>query len=266
MPRSRSTRARRGPCSSAASETGRSARVSPRLDELVDATRDALATGASASGRWPSSSARWTPDARGRPFAEALSRPGHLADRRAQAPLAVGRRDPRGRQLRRDRAGLRARRRGGGVGAHRGGALRRLARRPARGARGHRAPDPPQGLHGRPLPALRGQGRRRRRRAARGGLARRGASSPRSTASRGELDLDAIVEVHDDEELERGARDRRRRARHQQPRPRGLQRGPPAHLRPDRRRARPARSWCPSRASTPASRSTSSSRWGWTPC
>ena len=33
-----------------------------------------------------------------RPFQEALTRPGHLADRRAQAPLAVGGRDPRGRR------------------------------------------------------------------------------------------------------------------------------------------------------------------------
>ena len=37
----------------------------------------------------------------GRPFGEALAPPGHLRDRRAQAPLAVGRRDPRGRDGRR---------------------------------------------------------------------------------------------------------------------------------------------------------------------
>ena len=41
--------------------------------------------------------ARSRSDPRARPFTEALHAPGHLADRRAQAPLAVGRRDPRGR-------------------------------------------------------------------------------------------------------------------------------------------------------------------------
>ena len=41
--------------------------------------------------------------------------------------------------------------------------LRRLARRPARGARGDAPADPAQGLHRRPLPGLRGRGRRRRR-------------------------------------------------------------------------------------------------------
>ena len=86
-----------------------------------------------------------------------------LGDRRAQAPLAVGRHDPRGRDRVRRRARLRARRRGRDLDPHRGQALRRLARRPARGARDLRAADPAQGLHRRPLPALRVGGRGRRR-------------------------------------------------------------------------------------------------------
>ena len=68
---------------------------------------------------------------------EALARPGISRDRRAQAPLAVGRaRSARARRVDGDRPRLRARRRGGAVDPHRGPALRRLARRPARGARG----------------------------------------------------------------------------------------------------------------------------------
>ena len=145
--------------------------VSPRLDDIVDATREALEA---RKRERPLSELEREVDVRreGRPFAEALARARHVADRRAQAPLALGRDDPRGRQLRRDRARLRARRRRGAVDPHRGGALRRLARRPARGAGRERPADPAQGLHRRPLPALRGEGRRRRRRAAGGRLAR----------------------------------------------------------------------------------------------
>ena len=68
----------------------------------------------------------------------------------------------------------------------------------------------------------------------------------------------------------RGARARRsrstRRDRHQQPRPRGLQRRHPAHLRPARRRAR--RQGRGVRVGHPrtATRSRSSSRWAWTRC
>ena len=70
-----------------------------------------------------------------RPFEEALLRPGHLADRRAQAPLAVGGQHPRGLDGRGHRARLRARRGRRAVDPHRAVPLRRLARRPAR-ARG----------------------------------------------------------------------------------------------------------------------------------
>ena len=54
--------------------------------------------------------------------------------------LAVGRRDPRGSRARGRRRRLRARRGRGAVGADRGAQLRRLARRPARRARGHSLP------------------------------------------------------------------------------------------------------------------------------
>ena len=63
------------------------------------------------------------------------SRPRPVGDRRAQASLAVGRRDPRGTCARGRRRRLRAGRRGRAVDPHRGAELRRLARRPARGAR-----------------------------------------------------------------------------------------------------------------------------------
>ena len=54
------------------------------------------------------------------PVRRGAGAPGHVADRRAQAPLAVGGRDQRGPLVRRGGQGLRARRRRGAVGAHRG--------------------------------------------------------------------------------------------------------------------------------------------------
>ena len=89
-----------------------------------------------------------------------------VADRRVQAALAERRRDLGGGDRRRAGRRLRARRRGGALGAHRRAPLRRLARGPARRPRRLRPADPAQGLHRRPLPALRGGGQRRRRGAA----------------------------------------------------------------------------------------------------
>ena len=176
--------------------------VMPRLDELVDATRDAVRR---RQRERPLSdlAAEVETGREGRPFAEALSRPGTSRDRRAQAALAVGRHDPRRRELRRDRPRLRARRRGRDLDPHRGGALRRLARRPARGARRHRAADPPQGLHDRPVPALRGEGGRARTACCWWSARWSSPRSPSLYAQAQELDLDALVEIHDDEELER---------------------------------------------------------------
>ena len=128
--------------------------------------------------------------------------PGRVADRRAQAPLAVGGHDPRGRDGRRGRPGLRARRRGGAVDPHRAVPLRRLARRPARGARGRHLPvlrkdfivDPYQvyetAAAGADAMLLIVAALDRRRRSA------RCCSEARA------LDLDVLVEVHDERELE----------------------------------------------------------------
>ena len=66
--------------------------MSVRLDELVGATRDARRRGASASARSPSSSARSARAPRGPAVRRGAVAARHLADRRAQAPLAVGRR------------------------------------------------------------------------------------------------------------------------------------------------------------------------------
>ncbi len=107
-----------------------------------------------------------------------------------------------------------------------------------------------------------GGGRRRRDPADRRG-ARRRASSPSCTREARELDLDVLVEVHDEDELDAALEvDRRRHHRHQQPRPHRLHRRPRAHLRAAHRRPRRARPSSRSRASTPASSSRSSSASG----
>ena len=95
-----------------------------------------------------------------RPFNEALVRPGLslIAEFKRRSPSAgeiAGRARPSPRSV----ARLRARRRRGALDPHRGAPLRRLARRPARGPRGLGPADPAQGLHRRPVPALRGGGR-----------------------------------------------------------------------------------------------------------
>ena len=173
------------------------------IEQLIAAARREGSSGAAREA--PAGRPRGAAPGRGedRPFNEALVRPGPLADRRVQAPLAERRRDRRRRRRRRPGRRLRARRRGGALGAHRRAPLRRLARGPARRPRGLRPADPAQGLHRRPLPALRGGGQRRRR-----GAADRRARSTTSELralydeARG-LDLDCLVEVHDDGELER---------------------------------------------------------------
>ena len=81
-------------------------------------------------------------------------------------------------------------------------------------------------------------------REARGARPRRARRGPRRARARG------------------GARRRGRRARHQQPRPRRLLGRHRAHLRAARPTSRPARPWCPSRASPPATSSTSLDRVG----
>ena len=198
--------------------------MSVRLDELVGATREAvhrrkrerpLAELEREAGAQPE----------GRPFAEALARPGTslIAEHKRRSPSAGTIRE--GAQLRRRSCQrLRARRRGRAVSvlteeAHFGGSLADL--REARAA--IRAADAAQGLHDRPLPALRGQGRRRRRGAAGGRRDGRRTSSRALYREAHALDLDAIVEIHDRGGARAGARGRRRRARHQQPQPRGLQ-------------------------------------------
>ena len=75
-----------------------------RLDDLVERHARAGRDGASASARSRSSSAEVAARERGPPVPRGAGAPRHVADRRAQAPLAVGGRDPRGRDRRRDRA------------------------------------------------------------------------------------------------------------------------------------------------------------------
>ena len=101
-----------------------------------------------------------------------------------------------------DRRRLRAGRRGGALDPHRGRRLRGLARRPPRRPCGVGAAAPAQGLRGRPLPAGRGRGLRRRR----GPADRRRPRRRRARRARrrgAALDLDTVVEVHDEAELER---------------------------------------------------------------
>ena len=108
------------------------------LDRIVDDTRDEVKRRREAGAARRAWRRRSPSAPEGAAVLGGADAPGHLADRRAQAPLAVGGRDPRGRDGRRGRAGLRARRRGRAVDPHRAVPLRRLARRPARGARGVR--------------------------------------------------------------------------------------------------------------------------------
>ena len=141
--------------------------------------------------------------ARGPPVRRGAVAPRHVADRGAQAPLAVGGRDPRGRELRRDRrartsAAARPRCRSSPrrcTSADRWRTCARPARPPscrscARTSRSTRTsstrPSSPA-----PTRCCSWSARSTIR------------HSPRSTRRRPQLDLDALVEIHDDEELER---------------------------------------------------------------
>ena len=199
----RSTRAPRcAPPTPTSSCRGSSRTAMSVLERIVDATRADVARRRQAVPARPSSSSA-PPAAARTALLRGAHAAGHLGHRRAQAPLAERRRDPPRRDGGRDRRRLRARRRRGAVDPHRGAPLRRLAGRPARGARGQRAADPAQGLHRRPLPGLRVDGGRRRRDPAHRRGARRRRPEPPAPRGASGLDLDVLVEVHDEDELER---------------------------------------------------------------
>ena len=236
------------------------------LDRIVEATRDEverrrelvpLAALEAALGERP----------RAAPVPGGADPAGHLGDRRAQAPLAVGGRDPRGR--RRWSRSSRAYERGGAAALsiltepfHFGGSLDDL--RAARAAthlpvlRKDFIVDPYQ------LVRVRGRGRRRDPADRRRARARRRCGELHREAWA--LDLDVLVEVHDEEELEialeveaeviginnRDLGDFTRRHR--------------AHVRAARPTCRPARRSSRSRASRRASSSTSSTASASTPC
>ena len=239
--------------------------MSPRLDELVYATRDALAK---RKRERPLAELEREADTRtrGAPVLRGAVPPGHVPHRGAQAPLALRRRrsarTPAARMWcaptsaaarRRSRCSPRRR-----TSAARSPTCTRRARRPGCRSCARTSRSTPT------------SSTRQRRRAptpccwwwARWSRAQ--LTSLYRLA--GDLDLDAIVEIHDDEELDARPRDRRRRDRNQQPRPRGLQRRHPAHVRPARRRA--GRQGGGLRVGHPrtAGRSRSSSRWAWTRC
>ena len=170
------------------------------LDRIVEATREEVGRRRRAV---PLGELERHLEARGedRPFREALAGPGVsiIAEHKRRSPSAGEIR--RGRHGDRRRRGLRARRRGRAVDPHRGPALRRGAGGPARGARRQRAAHPAQGLRRRRLP-----GRTSPRPPAPTPCC---SSSPRSSprelralfAEAAGLDLDVVVEVHDEEEL-----------------------------------------------------------------
>ena len=175
--------------------------MSVRLDDLVEATRDAVDR---RKRERPLSELEREVDTgrEGRPFAEALSRPGTslIAEHKRRSPSAGSIREGTScAEI------VQAYERGGAAAvsvlteeAHFGGSLADLRR----GAGGHRAADPPQGLHRRPLPALRGQGRRAPTPCCSWSARCARRSWPSLYALAQDLDLDAIVEVSREDELE----------------------------------------------------------------
>ena len=237
-PRRRSTPVRRG-------RAGALRRVHPEpraghrrmntLERIVDSTRREVERRAATRPARDARAASWPRAARTARSPRRCVHPGIsvIAEHKRRSPSAGAIRE--GATVDGDRLRLRARRRGRAVDPHRGPALRRLARRPARGARGDAPADPAQGLRRRPLPAVR-VGRRRRRRdpadRRRARAARAGAPAPRGARAR-------------PRRARRGPRRaraggragaRRRRDRHQQPRPDRLHGRPRAHVRAAGRR------------------------------
>ena len=248
-------------------DAGAGARLSV-LDRIVE--RHARRGRAPARERTPLAAARGgarPSGPRARPFSEALPRPGISRDRRAQAPLAVGGRDPRGRhgRPRSSRPTSAA-------------APRRCRSSPSRSTSAARSTTCARRAAATELPVLRkdfivdpyqlyesaAAGRRRDpadRRRARPRRPLRAAAARRAA-----LDLDVLVEVHDEHELETRARRRRRRPRHQQPRPHRLHASTSSAPTSCSPTSRPARPSSRSPASRRASSSTSSSASASTPC
>ena len=223
------------------------------LDRIVEDTRDEVAPAPRARPARPARGARSPSAPRGRGRSRRRSpRPGISRDRRAQAPLAVGGRDPRGRD-RRPRSSR----------PTSAAARRRCRSSPSRSTSAARSTTCARRARRPTLPVLRKDfivdPYQLYESAAAGAdaiLLIVAALEPddalrAAAARRAALDLDALVEVHDERELERRARGRGRRARHQQPRPGRLHASTSSAPTSCSPTSRPARPSSPSRASRP---------------